>query len=714
VKVIPFLGGGTAGKSRTVTAQRKLNIYLEHRPDGEKGVMVSIYGTPGLKLKYTVTGAGSIRGMTGTNTNLYLVSNNTFYKLDTSGTVVYSAPDEVLSVGSTVEISSSTTQTLIADGVAGYLYDGSDFTLLPDSFPHTANTVTFVAGYFVAEEPNSQKFWVSDLYDGSTWNGLAFASASQYPDNILAVDNLNGILIPFCEQHMEFWQNVGSTPVPFAPILSATNDWGLAALHSRSHIAQSICFLGRSEGGQIQICRLMGYTVTVISTSDIDAIINGFTVTSDAVGLSYQVDAHPFYQITFPTADRSFLYDCSTGIWSETQSGHALGYATRHLAQFSTLVGGQTVFCDISSNNIYTMDGEQFTDNGLPIERELITRHALDNYNEFTVDELYLDMETGVGVSGISFYDEVYLLSDETSVSTSYASTNVMEFTIDASSATDEAGYYGYGYALDDTYIGSFGTISDGNIYGNPIAGLYNDSSGGSILTLEGFASNPTSAYIYSVTCNGITVLASSAIYSWQYETPTSGTWIWSGTTFGMVAGGIYTATITLTNGLSVSAIYTDITATSGSIWNSISVGDSVTGNSIASGTTVSSKGTDALGRYYVVLSISPTANMQDEIVEFSSGEPAYVLSEDGSYMLVDEVATPGADPRVMLSVSRDNGKTYETEQWVPVGKQGQYMTRVLWRRQGSSRVFTFKIRYTEPTKFVIANAAMSVREAPQ
>jgi hypothetical protein len=105
---------------------------------------------------------------------------------------------------------------------------------------------------------------------------------------------------------------------------------------------------------------------------------------------------------------------------------------------------------------------------------------------------------------------------------------------------------------------------------------------------------------------------------------------------------------------------------------------------------------------------------MQDEIVEFSSGEPAYVLSEDGSYMLVDEVATPGADPRVMLSVSRDNGKTYETEQWVPVGKQGQYMTRVLWRRQGSSRVFTFKIRYTEPTKFVIANAAMSVRESPQ
>jgi hypothetical protein len=513
---------------------------------------------------------------------------------------------------------------------------------------------------------------------------------------------------------MEFWQNVGSTPVPFAPILSATNDWGLAALYSRAHIAQSICFLGRSEGGQIQICRLMGYTVTVISTSDIDAIINGFTVTSDAVGLSYQVDAHPFYQITFPTADRSFLYDCSTGIWSETQSGHALGYATRHLAQFSTLVGGQTVFCDISSNNIYTMDGEQFTDNGLPIERELITRHALDNYNEFTVDELYLDMETGVGISGIGFYDEVYLLTDESNVSTSYASTNVMDFTINAASATDGAGYYGYGYALNEATLGSFGAISAGSIYGHPIKFLFNDSNNSISFSLDGFTSNPTSSYIYSITCNGVTVLASSAAYFWQYETPTDAAWFWSAKSFGMVAGQTYTATVTLTNGLSVSAIYTDITATSGSIWNSIDIGDLVTGYSIVSGTTVYSKGTDALGRYYVILSISPTANMEDQVVAFSSGESAYMLSEDGSYMLVDEVATPGADPRVMLSVSRDNGKTYETEQWVPVGKQGQYMTRVLWRRQGSSRVFTFNIRYTEPTKFVIANAAMSVRESPQ
>jgi hypothetical protein len=289
-----------------------------------------------------------------------------------------------------------------------------------------------------------------------------------------------------------------------------------------------------------------------------------------------------------------------------------------------------------------------------------------------------------------------------------------MVFTIYAASATDGFGYYGYGYALANSFLGSFGNISAGSVYGHPITELYNDSSNNIIFTLDGFTSSPTSSYIYSITCNGITVLTSSATYAWQYETPTSATWIWNASSFGMVAGQTYTATVTLTNGLSVSAIYTDITATSGSIWNSIDIGDLVTGDSIVSGTTVSSKGTDALGRYYVILSISPTANMEDQVVAFSSGESAYMLSEDGSYMLVDEVATPGADPRVMLSVSRDNGKTYETEQWVPVGKQGQYMTRVLWRRQGSSRVFTFKIRYTEPTKFVIANAAMSVRESPQ
>ena len=461
------------GKSRTVTAQRKLNIYLEHRPDGDKGVKVVAYGTPGLTLKFVHPSGIPVRGWIGTPSALYSVNGGFFYFLTPSGVVAFSTPIST-TVGS-VEIAYNNTQIVVVDGSSGYIFNGYTLSTIGAAFPSGARSITFVSGFFIAEQPNSQKFWVSNVFDGSTWNALAVASASQASDNIVAVDTLSGILVIFSQSHMEFWQNVGASTQPFAPILSAANQWGLGAFSSRVKVAESIIFLGLTSSGQVQVCRLQGYAVSVISTSDVDSVINEFVTTNDAVAMTYQIDTHAFYQITFPSADRSFLYDCSTGIWSEVQTGHTTNYATRHVGNLSTLVAGQTYVSDWASANVYLMDPNAYTDNGVMIERELITRHALDGYNEFTVDEVFLDVEVGVGL---------------------------------------------------------------------------------------------------------------------------------------------------------------------------------VTGQ--------------------------------------------------------------GSDPRIMMQVSRDSGKTYETEQWIPMGVLGAYMTRCLWRRQGSARIFDFKVRYTEPTKFVIANAALSVREAPQ
>lgn len=399
MKPLPFLGGGLAGKSVQVTAQRKLNIYLEHRPDGEKGVKVVAFGTPGLVKAFVVNPLLSppIRGLQGTPSALYAISANNFFELTAGGNQVFTAT--INSTTGYTTIAYSPTQVVTADGTNGYLVVGSTLSVIGGSFPNGARTVTYVSTFFVAEQPGTQEFWVSDSSDGSAWGGLAFASASSYSDNILAVDNLLGNLILFCQLHMEFWQDVGSTPQPFAPIVSAANEWGLAALFSRAHLNQSIYFLGVTRNGQVQVCQLSGYNVTVVSTSDVDSVINSFATTSDAVALCYQIDAHAFYQITFPSANRSFLLDSSNGIWSETQTGHTTAYASRHLANLSTLFANQTLLSDAVSSVIYTMDPNAYTDAGQVIERELVTRHAIEGYNEFTVDEIYLDMELGVGLN---------------------------------------------------------------------------------------------------------------------------------------------------------------------------------------------------------------------------------------------------------------------------------------------------------------------------
>lgn len=358
-----------------------------------------MYGTPGLVASFMASSpfALPMRGMLGTQTALYLVAYNQFQSVTSTGAVL--ASGSLGSVTGLVSIAYSPTQVVIADGAAGYLYTPATltFTTIGASFPNGAKTVTFVSSFFVAEQPGTQQFWVSNSNDGSTWNALAFASASSFSDNILAVDNLLGNLILFCQQHTEFWQNIGAAPEPFAPILSAQNEYGLAAIFSRAHVDQSIIFLAQTREGQVQFVQLNGFNAVVISNPDLEYIINRYPTVLDAVALSYEQDRHKFYQVTFPTANQSFLFDCSTRLWSEVQTGSSV-ISSRHWANLSTYYAGRTLFSDFATNQIYTMSPNQFTDNGQIIIREVITRHVLSNFNRIRISLLYLDMDVGVGL----------------------------------------------------------------------------------------------------------------------------------------------------------------------------------------------------------------------------------------------------------------------------------------------------------------------------
>jgi hypothetical protein len=381
-----------------VTAQRRLNCYYDNRPDADK-TKVAVYGTPGLVLKFSIASALNLplRAFLGSQVSLYAVSYNQFLSLGPTGATLASGTLNTFS--GLVSLAASPTQIVVTDGNTGYLWTVATSTLAPiASFPAIgAMTCTFVSGFFVAEQPGTQVFWVSNSNDGSTWNALAFASASIYSDTILAVDNLLGILVIFSQQHMEFWSNQGLSPEPFVPLISAANEYGLAAIFSRAHVDQTLCFLGVTRTGEVQAIQIVGYNANIVSDGDMEAIWNSFSTVADAVGMSYEQDTHKFYQLTFPTANRSFLLDCSTRLWSEVQTGTSV-IPTRHTGNLSTYYAGNTLISDYATNKVYTLSPTQYTDNGVTIIREVVTRHILSQFNRVRISLLYLDMETGVGL----------------------------------------------------------------------------------------------------------------------------------------------------------------------------------------------------------------------------------------------------------------------------------------------------------------------------
>ena len=75
----------------------------------------------------------------------------------------------------------------------------------------------------------------------------------------------------------------------------------------------------------------------------------------------------------------------------------------------------------------------------------------------------------------------------------------------------------------------------------------------------------------------------------------------------------------------------------------------------------------------------------------------------------VQDATTGVEDPQVMLRVSRDGGRTFGNERWVPLGKMGEYYARVILRRLGSARDFVIQITVTDPVKFVLASGSVSL-----
>jgi hypothetical protein len=239
-------------------------------------------------------------------------------------------------------------------------------------------------------------------YSVATGFNVTYATKENYPDEIAAVEVFNSTLMLWGYGSIEFWQDVGGNPLPYARISGSTQEYGLAALNSRAVVNNTMYFLGNSEDGAVQVYSLNGYVPTPVSTSDIDSLFRTMILTygsvSNAVASSYTIYGHNMYQLTFPTANRTVTYDTKSQIWHEAQTGISDG---RHLADLSVAYSSTKYVSDATTGNLYYFSDQQFTDNGATIVREATTKHLRSDGNELRIGDVFLDMETGVGtISG--------------------------------------------------------------------------------------------------------------------------------------------------------------------------------------------------------------------------------------------------------------------------------------------------------------------------
>jgi len=395
----PILGSAYVARSVNAADARMINLFPELVPEGGKEPAF-LNRAPGLKLKISV-GSGPIRGMWVFGGNLYVVSRNKLYKVDSSYAVT-----ELGTVSGTsgpVSMVDNGIQLFIACNGPSYIYNSQTnvFAQITDGDFPGAVTVAYLDGYFVFNEPNSQKIWVTELLNGTSIDPLDFASAEGSPDGVVGIIADHREVWVFGTNSVEVWYNSGNADFPLSRIQGAFNEIGCAAPYSIAKMDNGLFWLGKDARGQGIVYRANGYTGQRISTHAVEWQIQQYEDMSDAIGYTYQQDGHSFYVLIFPQADTTWVYDVATQAWHE-RAGFDNGDFTRHRSNCQAFFQGDVLVGDYENANVYSFDLSDFSDNG-SVQKWLRSWRALptsqNNLKRSAQHSLQLDLETGVGLN---------------------------------------------------------------------------------------------------------------------------------------------------------------------------------------------------------------------------------------------------------------------------------------------------------------------------
>jgi hypothetical protein len=408
----PILGSSYVARSVNAADSRMVNLFPELVPEGGKEPAF-LNRAPGLRFLANM-GDGPIRGMWQFNGYGYAVSGNTLYKIDTLWR--YTAIGTVSGSPGTVSMSDNGTQMFIACNGPSYIYNSLtlEFKQIDDPDFPGAVTVSYLNGYFVFNEPNSQRVWITSLLDGTSIDPLDFASAEGAPDGLVSLLVSHREAWLFGTNSVEVWYDSGAADFPLTPVQGALNEVGCVAAYSVAKLDNGIFWLGADARGRGIVYRANGYTATRISTHAVEWQIQQYGTLSDAIAYTYQQDGHAFYVLIFPSANTTWVYDVATSVWHE-RAAFVNGSFTRHRSNCQMSFNNEIVVGDHEVGNIYAFDLDVFSDNGEP-QKWLRSWRALptgtNDLKRTAQHSLQLDAETGAIDSNVTTPVVVVDISD--------------------------------------------------------------------------------------------------------------------------------------------------------------------------------------------------------------------------------------------------------------------------------------------------------------
>lgn len=335
-QVIECVGPSNWLRDRKTAIQRSVNLYpMVSEASNDRPILV-LESAPGLELVHDF--GAEVRGMRNADGRFFVAAGAELYELDAAETVT--ARGALPSASGFVSMANGEGQLAMVDGVrlAVLNLTTNSISSVASAGWLGSNTVSFLDGYFLFVEPNTERSYISAIDDATTLDALDFTSADKQPDNIVAhvVTRSEWYLIG--TRSTEVWINSGGADYPFTRYQGTPIDVGTFGPRSACATGDGVVMVGQSETGGPYVYQLQGYQPVRVSTQAVEQQLEASTDLTQARLWTYQEAGSEFVAVWAPGMVTTWVWDAATKLWherGELVSGAWTPSRVEHVAYFN-------------------------------------------------------------------------------------------------------------------------------------------------------------------------------------------------------------------------------------------------------------------------------------------------------------------------------------------------------------------------------------------
>lgn len=375
--------GQKIGKAKAPAAsiESLTNGYLEAIPEGKEPT--AIYGAAGLRRLASGLN-GSCRGGMEMAGAAYVVAGVKLYRMAYDGQVTTLGD---LPGSDIVSMDGDGTNIVMVTAGVIYVWNGTTIGQVTDPDAPQASAVVWIDGYFLFTELNSQQFFISALNDPTNFDALDFSSAEWKPDKLMAPAVIRRTVFLMGEKTIEAQQNTGGADFPFTRYADIFIDVGLKGRDAKVCTNGTVYWLAHDLTAR----RLDGLTPALISTAPVERVFRSWSAPEQTLCSSFTRENHLF--VVFRNPDGCVIFDQTTERWDYRKSYNSDTW--RAGIVFNAY--GMDIACSVDEAAVYELDDETYDEDGEPLELEIVTPWAWVKGLDFSVDELEVIMQAGVG-----------------------------------------------------------------------------------------------------------------------------------------------------------------------------------------------------------------------------------------------------------------------------------------------------------------------------